>query len=185
MSPVEGEGTTVRQEERMTRLVISAALGVLACNGASERPPSGTGTPQALPTAREGAVELRQLLQEHNSGLRDSTRRVITDAATLAATWRQVYEGRGPLPPQVPSIDFDREMVVVATMGTQRSGGYTVYIDSAKVAGNAMLVYVRSVLPGPTCGATAALTEPTVMVAVPRVTTVPQFVEVVERTNCG
>ena len=132
----------------------------------------------------QGPLPMRSLLQEHYSGLRDSLRQVITDSDVLARIWAQAHEGRSEVPP-VPTIDFAREMVLVAAHGTRNSGGYTITIDSVVVTGESMYVYVRKTSPGPTCGTTGALTEPASIVAVPRSTATVVFHETSQRSDCG
>lgn len=162
---------------------MSIALAVGCTAGA----PAERGATAARETAgvlTQGQLPLRSLMQEYNTGLRDSTRQVITDSATLARTWDQAYARRGS-PPPVPPIDFIRETVILASLGVRSSGGYTIRIDSAVVRGELLHVYVRKTSPGPTCGATAALTEPASMVAIPRTAARVVFHEISERSDCG
>ena len=156
-------------------------LGITACSAAPDHAPPGT--PPRDAAASTGPQPIRQLLQEHSSGVNDSTRRVINDSATLAQVWATVFAGRSEAPP-VPAVNFANEMVIVASMGTRSSGGYTISVDSARVAGSELQVFVRSQAPGPLCGTTGALTQPVVIVAVPRVSAMPRYVETVARTEC-
>ena len=144
--------------------------------------PAGRSASAAAPL--RGSLPVRLLLQEYNTGLRDSTRRVITDGVALAALWGLAYEGRGEVP-SLPRIDFDREMVVVAALGTRASGGYTIQVDSARATDRAVEVFVRRLGPGPTCGTTAALTEPAVVVAIPRSDAPVRFLETSTLHDCG
>ena len=170
---------------RCITVVAGALVLVHACSAGtpSERGASGARHDSASATLR-GPLPLRSLLQEHNTGLRDSTRRVITDSASLARIWAQAYARRGTVPP-VPRIDFAREMVIVAIMGVRNTGGYTIHVDSAVARAGELRVYVRRTMPGPTCGTTAAITEPVAMVAVPRFDGPVMFEEAIERTDCG
>ena len=160
-------------------LILGLATG--ACSSAPDHAPPATEPRDAA--ASTGPQPIRQLLQEHSSGVNDSTRRVINDSATLAQIWATVFARRSEAPP-VPAVNFANEMVIVASMGTRSSGGYTISVDSARVAGTELQVFVRSQAPGPLCGTTGALTQPVVIVAVPRVSAVPRYVETVARTEC-
>ena len=62
--------------------------------------------------------------------------------------------------PLLPAVRFSKEMLVVASMGTRPTGGYTITIDSVWVAGDSLRVAVREQSPGPRCGTTAALSAP-------------------------
>lgn len=156
-------------------------LGITACSSAPDHAPPATEPRDAAASA--GRQPIRQLLQEHSSGVNDSTRRVINDSATLAQVWATVFATRSEAPP-VPAVNFANEMVIVASMGTRSSGGYSISVDSARVAGPELQVFVRSQAPGPLCGTTGALTQPVVIVAVPRVAAMPRYVETVARTEC-
>ena len=169
----------------LRRLPPLATLLLAACtNGA----PRGDAEPDAArrdtTSSVAGIQPMRQLLQEYNSGVTDSTRLIITDADSWANTWAQVYAQSGPVRP-VPEVDFSREIVVLAALGTRATGGYTIRIDSARTTIGALEIFVRRIVPGPTCGTTAALTEPVAAVALPRTSLPPRFVESEEAADCG
>jgi hypothetical protein len=111
--------------------------------------------------------ELALLPYRHTSGLTERERIVVRDASTWAALWPRILGSHRPMPP-VPSVDFAREMVVVASMGTRSSGGYTIAIDSVFVARDTLRVVVREQSPGPRCGTTAALTMPVALARLER-----------------
>ena len=157
------------------------ALAASACTSAPEHAPPATEPRDAA--AVTGPQPVRQLLQEHSSGVTDSTRHVITDSASLAAVWSTVFARRSEAPP-VPTINFANELVVVASMGTRSSGGYSIAVDSVHVEGTELQVFVRSQAPGSRCGTTGALTQPVVIVAIPRVSAAPRYLETLARTEC-
>lgn len=167
----------------MRQLMVGMAVMVAACTGAASVDNSAARSDTSPATVQE-PLPMRSLLQEYNSGLRDSLRQVITDSEALARVWARAHEGRGEVPP-VPSVDFTQEMVIVAALGTRSSGGYTITIDSVVVSGQSTHVYVRKTSPGPTCGTTGALTEPASIVAVRRSSAAVVFDEISQRTDCG
>ena len=94
------------------------------------------------------------------SGMDRPARLVIRDASTWQAIWTQINRGSNPVSP-LPTIDFSREMVVVAALGTHSTGGHSILVDGASVVdSNGTAVAIRSVSPGPDCGVTEAFTEP-------------------------
>ncbi len=94
------------------------------------------------------------------SGMDRPARLVIRDASTWQAIWTQINRGSNPVSP-LPTIDFSREMVVVAALGTHSTGGYSILVDGASVVdSNGTAVAIRSVSPGPDCLVTEAFTEP-------------------------
>jgi hypothetical protein len=132
----------------------------------------------------EEPVALRQLMQESYTGLPDSLRTALRDATARADLWRHAYATRSAAP-VLPAVDFDREMVVVAALGRRTSGGFAIYLDSARVHSGALEIFVRSVSPGPTCFTTAALTEPVAAAAVPRSLLPVRFVEQHATQGCS
>jgi hypothetical protein len=130
-----------------------------------------TGQPSVSPDIT-GGLEVRRLRQDpysfaYSSGLNDSTRAVVRDAAAWATIWGAIHR-HSSLPP-LPAVDFTRDMVVVVALGTRPSGGYSIYVDSAHaVANGGTEVVVHKVNLGAGCGATAALTQPVDIALLPR-----------------
>jgi hypothetical protein len=108
---------------------------------------------------------------------------VITDAGMWASVWQQVTQNQLPAP-ALPEVDFDSEVVVLASMGTRNSGGYSIVITSASVVNGQVRIAVQESSPGQNCAVTGALTAPVHIVRVPRLTTTPMFVEQATTTTC-
>jgi hypothetical protein len=121
---------------------------------------------------------------DYNSGLDSPARLVVRDAETWRSLWAQIYRNHGVAPP-IPTIDFSREMLVVAALGSRASGGYSIMIDGASAQGSDVVVTVRSISPGPKCGVTAALTQPVDVARMPRRDGPVRFVERAEVTACS
>ena len=68
-------------------------------------------------------------------------------------------------------------MVIVVTMGTKRTGGYSIEIVGAGPAGKKLKVSVKQTSPAPGAMTIQALTAPFHFVAVPRNELEPEFVE--------
>jgi len=93
------------------------------------------------------------------SGLSQRERLVVRDAESWAALWTRIVGSHRPAPP-APAVDFSKEMVVVASMGSRPTGGYTIYIDDLSVLRGTLVIPVREQSPGPRCGTTQAVTAP-------------------------
>src|SRR5687768_9404107 len=121
----------------------------------------------------EGAVQLttqdmpQEVAQYLYTGIRDRRRIAITTTAAWTALWQEVTAPYQP-PPPVPVIDFDAEDVLVASMGSRGSGGYTIAIESVHEADGKVYVTVREVSPGSSCVTTAAITSPVAAVRFPK-----------------
>lgn len=141
---------------RTVALVLAAALS-LGCKDVSSPPRDrarlGSRVSVWLPPS--SAV----LVYAYYSGLGDSVRSVIGDAASWAAVWAQVTVGGQPQPP-LPSVDFRTERVLVVALGTRPTGGYDIRVDSLARYELGSVADVTTRAPGPSCGTTTALTQP-------------------------
>ena len=121
---------------------------------------------EATPPA-ERAPEVAMVGYRHGSGFETQTQLVIRDSASWRTTWATLIGSHSPKPP-LPAVDFSREMLVVAGMGTRSSGGYSVGVDSVFLARDTVFFRVRETSPGVRCGTTAALTSPVGLARVER-----------------
>ncbi len=80
--------------------------------------------------------------------------------------WSRITVPQGNRSPP-PDVDFSREMLLMAAMGRQPSGGYRVTIERVVDSGDELLAFVHFVSPGPRCGAIGAITSPVDIVRVP------------------
>lgn len=136
-------------------------------------------TPQAQRTAEVAVFPYRS-----NSGVAVSDRMIVRDETSWSKYWLNIVGSNSPVPP-APLVDFSRETIVVAAMGQRNSGGYSVSIESAGVAGDTVILVVTERSPGRTCGTTAALTQPLALARVGRPNAIIRFVEKVAVTDCG
>jgi hypothetical protein len=169
------------------RLPVLMALALAGCSSATERESSASDPKNPLSSATgsesRGSVPVRPVLHEHSSGVVDSTRSVITDNTAFSALWAQAFRFVSEAPP-VPTIDFTREMLIAASLGTRPSGGYSITVDSVTSGGSELAIFVSAIAPGSTCAVTGALTHPVVIVAIPRTAGVPRFMESAARRSC-
>jgi hypothetical protein len=128
--------------------------------------------------------ELAVLPYRMTSGITRRDRIFIQDAATWARVWPGLVGSHSPKPP-LPAVDFEREAIVIASMGQRSSGGYTISIDSARTAGDTITLVVTERSPGRSCGTTAALSSPVALARVTRPTVPIRFVEKTVVTDCG
>lgn len=138
-------------------------------------------TRERLPIARFGAGGAPLTWY---SGLRDSARLVVRDAPAWRATWDAIQREMSP-PPPAPAVDFAREMVVVAALGTRPSGGWEIVVDSALASAAEVEVYIRRLAPGRGCFTTAAISTPVDVVRLPRRDVPVRFTERLVREDCS
>ena len=81
-------------------------------------------------------------------------------------------------------IDFSREMVIVATMGTRPSSGYCIFIDSIYERDGRLDVTVRAV-ENPRCGVFPVMTAPLDIVRLPKTDRPVVFHETQVDSDCA
>jgi len=100
------------------------------------------------------------------SGLRDPAQLVIRDAAAWDQLWQRIHATMTPVP-ELPSVDFGREMVVAAALGNRNSGGYDILFTGASEDGASVRVELTESSPGTNCATTQALTQPVDLAIMP------------------
>src|SRR5215207_8641283 len=162
--------------------VLAALAALVACAPVATPEREGAGRDSATPSpAVEGRVALTRLRAEpyslaYSSGYDEAAQVVIRDTTAWAAAWARLYARHGSAPPR-PAFDPATEQLVLVAIGTRRSGGYSILLDSAVVVRDTLVVHATSSSPGPRCGATAALTQPVDIARVPRLAVPARFVE--------
>jgi hypothetical protein len=137
-------------------LSLACLLNCLAANGA-----------QTLP--------IRSLKKGAFSGIREVKQEVVKSADAWEKLWKQHATAAGESE-KIPAVDFSKEMVVVATMGTKRTGGYTIEIVAVEAKDKALKITVKKTSPPPDAMTIQALTAPFHFVAVPKSNLKPEFV---------
>lgn len=103
--------------------------------------------------------------------IKDPFRVVVRDRDTWLDVWKRIYQvvpSNGPYP-ELPEIDFSREMVVVAAMGQQPTSGYAIVIDGAYERNDRLEVVVKSVITLKCFGAFTVVTSPIDIVRLPKI----------------
>ena len=140
------------------------------------------GVPADATPVPEERVE--PLLDASYAGFDERTRQVIRTPEAWEGAWRQLHEGRSPVPER-PAVDFDSSMVVLAAMGSRPTGGYDIQAESVHRDGESLFVVVRETSPGDSCIVTQVFTAPTTAVRVPRADGDVEFVEEESVDECS
>lgn len=118
---------------------------------------------------------MRTLAKGAFSGITEATQRIIKDRETWGQLWARHSGFRSP-PEPIPAVNFDKEMVIVVTLGRQRTGGYAIEITRVQADGKHLKIFVKRSAPPPGAMTIQALTAPFLMVAIPRSGLPPEFV---------
>jgi len=155
---------------------LALALATVGCSSALS-PNVG---PEAIPITRFGSGDRAF---SSFSGFNAPTRLVVRDTTTWRTAWEQVNRPFIPQPP-LPPIDFSREMVLLAGLGTQPSGGYELRIEGATRDTGGIDVQLRRIAPAAGCPVTASLTQPVDLVRMPFSDQPVRFSETTQVTSC-
>jgi hypothetical protein len=117
---------------------------------------------QTLP-AGEYRVPFRVLASGTHSAITQPREWVIRDSARWRQLWRMTGHHASP-----PPVDFDSQMVIALFMGEQPSGGYSIGIARITDTPQGLQVEVRLQRPAPDSMVSMALTQPWVIVRLPR-----------------
>jgi hypothetical protein len=123
-----------------------------------------------------GASKIRSLAKGAFSGIQDPRQEVLRDQKKWEELWK-AHAVRSNPAPRLPEVDFTKEMVIAATMGRQRTGGYTIEITGVETTDTELKISIKRTTPPPGTMAIQALTAPFHFVAVPRSDLKPVFVE--------
>lgn len=165
-------------------LVLALTPWVMISCARAQTPTDGT-TP---PTVPKGATELsvepvEEIVNRFYSGIGDRRRLVIRAIEDWHALWTELTILQVPQP-DPPGIDFDRQMVIVATMGRQSTGGHLITIPAVHEHGGKLFVEVVEVSPGPGCVTTQALTAPVAAIRIEAREDPVTFIERSEQQSC-
>ncbi len=155
-------------------LIVVLGIGTAGCQAA------------ASPDDNPSLIEQRPVtpfVHELYTGFNQPVRTVVRDSRQWADVWASTFLARTEHPRR-PSIDFSKEMVIVAAQGNQRSSGYDISIDSVASSAGTIVVNVTTTSPGERCVVLAVITSPIAMVRVPRLNARVRFVEHTRTAPC-
>lgn len=117
----------------------------------------------AMPAAQSELVveRLRPGLASYTeaSAIDESRQFVVRDPGSWRATWALLH-GRSRTLPPLPPVDFERHMLVVAALGRQRTGGFTIRIEGAHRTASGLVIQLHEARPGRGCIVPSAITYP-------------------------
>jgi hypothetical protein len=170
----------------MKRALLLLVLMLAACNDGYESPtapddsdsnPPGSGQP----------VAFSLVYADLYSGVRAPRQEVVVQPARWQAVWDEIMsDGRSPKPP-IPSVDFDRNVLIVAALGESPDACKNIDVESVRLSGDILQVAIKEVRSPMSCSCPPVVVEPVRVVAVPRLTTKVAFTRrsVIEGRECN
>ena len=171
----------------MTRVVAIALAGCIAAGLTAPAGAQSKSADRAEPAPVPVPID-RLRDGEHAyttySGIADSTSIVVRDSTTWRHLWTELTRPFVP-PPPLPPIDFAREMIVVAALGSRPTAGYDIVIEGAARDSAGLEVAVRRTSPGAGCPVLAVVTQPVDLARVPSLAVDTRFRERTVVTPCA
>ena len=162
----------MKEQASIHRTLASAILvmALAGCEGtrAISIGPPIPGDAIALVAAQPRAAVFNSAVKQfrYHSGLQSRERLVIRSASAWDDTWSTLARNRSPKP-ALPTVDFATEMVMLSSMGSRSTGGYSIDILGVFEHNDDVFVLVRETSAGSNCFVTAAFTAPVAAVVVP------------------
>jgi hypothetical protein len=161
-------------------------VALLSVASACAAPPSEMMS-QAIPSGAT-VVEVRRAdntatLFQGNSGMTEPARLVIRSDAEWRDAWSRLVGHVSPAP-ELPAIDFTKEMVLIAAMGSRPTAGHMIHIARVGRVSGVTYVEVVSESPAGPCRQAQVVTAPADVVVVPRLLEPLTFVETVATKGC-
>lgn len=122
------------------------------------------------PAEPEAAKPWRAIAAGTQSAIETETRLVIQDTEAWRKWWQNhtKNESDPSTANEPPKVDFEKETVLVATLGMRSSGGHKIEFTELRREGETLKVVVKATSPGPGDMVTMALTHPFAVIAVPK-----------------
>ena len=111
------------------------------------------------PDAIEGEIAVKRLAYEDFTDFDNADRRVIRTNLEWANVWARLNQFHDPKP-ALPAIDFSKEQIVFAALGTRPSTGYSIAVTGALGTGDGATVKIENRSPGSGCGGLTVITHP-------------------------
>jgi hypothetical protein len=125
----------------MQRLVAAVVLATVGGSATAAAQHNLRAAPVSLARLRDGTTAFSSY-----AGVGDPMRAVIRDSTAWRQLWEQINRPFVPQP-ALPAVDFGREMIVVAALGSRPNGGYDVVIERAEQDSTGIQISVRVATP--------------------------------------
>jgi uncharacterized lipoprotein YajG len=108
---------------------------------------------------------------------------VVRDQQSWQSLWSQMTANQSPAP-QLPAVDFTKDMVLVAAAGTRGSSGYSISITDATESSGGVTVNVTITSPGSNCAVALHVESPVDVATIARRDGTVGFVVTRKTYNC-
>lgn len=155
------------------------------CSLTSSQDAGVQGQPLSYDVLASTDVEISNLSEGQHSTFNEPNNIVVRTQSHFEELWTEQLFAHRSSPPRMPEVNFEEEMVVVAIIGSRRTGGYNVTIAEAERTEDGARVGVIEEEPGPQCHVLQAMTSPFVVAKMTAVDGEITFEATVDTRSCG
>ena len=131
----------------------------------------------------DGKVNFETVSKGTNNNFGERVFYTVDSEKEWGELWNSMHAVINPVP-ELPKVDFEKEMLVLAFQGTQGTGGHSVEVTDIEKKDGVIGVTVKEVSPGTKCITTQALTAPYHAVKIPKIDSKFEFDIKYEKTEC-
>lgn len=128
-------------------------------------------------------INYRTLKASNDGGFEIPITRVINSKEELIEVWNQAMS-RFSEKPEVPTIDFEKNQVLLIALGVKNNGGYKLQIDKVVESKNSIVVNYFENKPGANCVTTQAIVFPYELIEIPKNSKKVEFVKTEKVVDC-
>ena len=125
-------------------------------------------------TVASGPVPMTKVFSDRQSGIRTPREELIAQPARWQIVWDEIVSNRSPKPP-LPTVDFDRDVVLVAALGETGDACKSIAIEEVSHVSELLLVRIKETRSPPSCSCPPVTVQPVDVVTVPRRSTTATF----------
>lgn len=148
--------TGMRLPLLLAALLLAGCLEPSDGDGPAVTSPATTTPTVTTPQTPDGALAIQTLGAGQQSGVRESARRVVTDAETFAPLWNETREDGSP----PPEVDFATSTVLAVYLGQKPNACWSVRVTNASASAGAARVEVTTYAAPPDMACASVVTYP-------------------------
>ena len=116
-------------------------------------------TPPSSEAFVDQELPLETISKGYYSGHEEEKNYILKDNTEWTNLWSIVHSNRSP-EPELPSINFNSEIVIAVFQGTRSTGGYSIEVTKIIEKESTVAVFIKKTEPSPGGVTTQALTSP-------------------------
>lgn len=118
-----------------------------------------------------------------DSGFETPVTKVITSKSEFTKVWKQAMAHFGEAP-EMPTIDFEKNQVLLIALGVKNNGGYKLQMDKVVENKNSIVVNYFENKPETNCVTTQAIVFPYELIEIPKNSKKIEFVKTEKVVDC-